>query len=110
MSKASLSTDGGVPIGYKKSEFYTLTSSGKGDYVPIDLEGALEVVLRMDNSEGNITAGWITDSPVNGSPRMLINAELTEQPLVIHSTDGRLFFESRIDDTPATLLVWVIRG
>ena len=54
MSKASLSTDGGVPIGYKKSEFYTLTSSGKGDYVPIDLEGALEVVLRMDNSEGNI--------------------------------------------------------
>lgn len=106
----NLSTDGGVPIGYKKSEFYSITSTGKGHYAPIDLEGALQVVMVVDNSDGQLTGGWVTDEPVNGSPRMWFSADVGTVPLTINSTDGRLYFESQVVATVSTLLVWVIRG
>ena len=84
-----------------KSEFYEIVSKDSSDYAPIDLEGALEVVIHSPT--GN---SYITNDPTDGSPRFRLQPSFP--PLVIHSTDGRLFFVSE-SSTERTLYVWVIR-
>jgi len=104
MSKANLSTDGGIPIGLR-SEFYIVTSSGVGDYQPIDLSGAREVVFRMNP---NTADGWLSNQQsLGGGVEMALFA--TDQPIVMHSNDDRLWFVSQDAVTPANLYVWVIR-
>lgn len=90
-------------MGYTKSEFYTLTSAG-GDYLPIDLEGAVEVVLAIDPTAG--IGGQIQREPIDGVAYLPLTTNVT--PLVIHSTDGRLYFKGNA--VGAKLCVWVIRG
>lgn len=84
-----------------KSEFYEIVSSNSSDYAPIDLEGALEVVIHSPN--GN---GYLTNEPTSGSPRFRLQSSFP--PLIVHSTDGRLFWVSE-SATERTLHVWVIR-
>lgn len=95
---------GGVPIGYTKSEFYTVTSLNSADYQPIDLTGAIEVVI----ANGSITNGHLTNQPVAGSNR--IPLRVTDPPLVVHSTDGYLFFVSDEAAVSSTISIWVVRG
>tara|TARA_R110002074_G_scaffold299855_1_gene471288 strand:- start:148 stop:465 length:318 start_codon:yes stop_codon:yes gene_type:complete len=105
MLRANLTTDGGVPIGYIKSEFYTLTSTGVTDFQPLDLSGSREVMVIMQ--AGSTLNGKITNEPFAGSDGMTILSTMT-QPLVFHSTDDRLYWVSA-DAADAVLLVWVIR-
>lgn len=95
---------GGLPIGYTKSEFYTIISTGDADFQPVDLSGAREVVLV----NGGATNGFLTDQPQAGSARLPLNTDL--QPIVVHSTDGRLYWVSALPADTAVLQVWVIRG
>ena len=95
---------GGLPIGYTKSEFYTITSTGDTDFQPVDLSGAREVVLV----NGGAVNGFLTDQPQADSPRLPVNIDL--QPIVVHSTDGRLYWVSGTPAGTAVLQVWVIRG
>ncbi len=104
MLKASPITDGGIPIGTRQSDFKIVTSNGAGHYVPLDFQGAREVVLRATTGTMN---GFITDVPVIGAGRQfIINAG--DIPLVIHSTDDRLYWVSETADTAANLQVWLI--
>ncbi len=95
---------GGFPLGYTKSEFYTITSQGEADFQPIDLTGAREVVFV----NGGAVNGFLTDQPQAASARIPINT--TFNPLVVHSTDGRLYWVSSFPADAAVLSVWVIRG
>ena len=84
-----------------KSEFYDVVSSAVDDYQPVDLSGAFEVVLKVS------AAGRLTDIPgATGEVGMPLSP--TDPPLVIHSTDDRLYFVSDAVGG-ASLYVWVIR-
>lgn len=98
---------GGVPIGYTKSEFYQLSSSGPTDFVPIDLSGAREVVFKCTAFGGKSDA-QLCKEPTAGSDKFTIPVAETA-PLVVHSTDDRLFFVAR-EAAGADLDVWIIRG
>jgi hypothetical protein len=97
---------GGIPIGYTKSEFYSITSTGAADYQPIDLSGAKQAVIMIDPaSTGN---GFITNENVAASDRLVIPQTMT-QPLTVFSTDGRLYWVATAGQS-AILNLWVIRG
>lgn len=84
-----------------KSEFYQVVSSGVADFQPVDLSGAFEVVMKVS------AAGSLHDIPAStGEAGMPLSP--TDPPLVIHSTDDRLYFVSDVAGG-ATLYVWVIR-
>ena len=104
MSKANLSTDGGLPIGLR-SEFYSVFSANADDAQPIDLSGAREVIFQMDSSQMD---GWLTgdDGPL-GSAQQFFMAN-RGPAIVFHSNDDRLYFRST-SAAPANLFVWVIR-
>jgi hypothetical protein len=106
MSKANLTTDGGIPIGLR-SEFYTVFSANAADVRPIDLSGAREVIFQMSPSQAN---GWLTgnDGPL-GSGQQFYMTSLDSKAIVHHSNDDRLYFRSQDGANPATLFVWVIR-
>lgn len=87
------------------SEFYNLTSSGTTDFVAFDCEGAREVVLMIDPATS--VDGSITTEPFDGSPRITLDADMT-QPLVVHTNDPRLYWVSA-SGAAASLMVWVIR-
>lgn len=95
---------GGLPIGYEKSEFYSITSTSDDDFQPVDLTGAREVVLI----NGSAVDGFLTNQPQAGSDRIPLNT--TFDPLVIHSTDGRLYWVSSLAGQTAVLTLWIIRG
>lgn len=98
---------GGFPLGYTKSEFYVLSSTGADDFVPLDLTGAREVVFQMDPS--STVSGILTpDTSGNELAQFLLPQAMTT-PLVVHSTDGRLYFSALVGGT-AKVNVWVIRG
>lgn len=83
-----------------KSKFYDIVSTGATDFQPIDLEGAMEVVFTSDAD------GRITDEPFAGGNEG-VSLKPTDPPLVVHSTDDRLYFYSEAGT--ATLNVWVMR-
>lgn len=95
---------GGFPLGYTKSEFYEIIDKDGGAYLPIDLSGAIEVVLAIEPTVG--VGGSICKEPLTGSPRFPITE--ANSPYVVHSTDDRLYFIG--NGAGATLCVWVIRG
>jgi hypothetical protein len=68
------------------------------------LTGAREVVFV----NGGANNGFLTDQPQAASARIPINT--TFDPLVVHSTDGRLYWVSALPADEAILQVWVIRG
>jgi len=83
-----------------KSEFYEIDSLDAFDYRPVDLSGALEVVIVVDGDS------FITNEPNDASPRLPLRA--TDPPLIVHSTDDRLFFVSN-DGNAKKARIWVIR-
>lgn len=85
-----------------KSNFYDITSTGADDFQPIDLDGALEVVFTVGSNNGRIT-----DDPYDGGTQG-ISIKTTDPPLVVHSTDDRLFFVSDGGGN-STLNIWVMR-
>ena len=97
---------GGFPIGYTKSEFYQLSSSGPTDFVPIDLSGAREVVFACTAFGGKSDA-MLCKEPTAGSDKLTVGVD--KPSLVVHSTDDRLFFVAR-EAAGADLDVWIIRG
>lgn len=84
-----------------KSEFYEIVSTSQTDFQPIDLEGALEVVIHSPT--GN---GFLTSEPIAGTQRFRLQSSFP--PLVVHSTDSRLYWVSE-SASERTLYVWVIR-
>jgi hypothetical protein len=97
---------GGFPLGYTKSEFYSITSAGDTDYQPFDLGGAKQAVIMIDPASTG--QGFITNENVAGSDRLVIPQNMT-QPLTVFSTDGRLYWVAAAG-TSAILNLWVIRG
>lgn len=97
---------GGFSIGYTKSEFFTVTSSGTTDFQPVDLGGALQTVLSVDASSAQ--NGSLTNDPYAGSSSITLTTAMT-QPLVVGSTDDRLYWVSE-GAGDSILTVWVIRG
>lgn len=98
---------GGFPLGYTKSEFYVISSTGADDFQPIDLTGAREVVFQIDPSS-TVNGVLTPDTTGNGDQFFLLPQAMTT-PLVVHSTDGRLYFSAAVGGS-ATVCVWVIRG
>jgi len=90
-----------------RSEFYEITSTSTTDYQPIDLSGAREVVMVLDKA-GAVDLGFITNEPFANSPRFPIYASQEVPPIVVHSTDNRLYFVAS-QEGECKLYVWVIR-
>tara|TARA_R100000734_G_C3240014_1_gene44998 strand:+ start:272 stop:550 length:279 start_codon:yes stop_codon:yes gene_type:complete len=90
-----------------RSEFYEIVSTSETDFQPIDLSGAREVVMILDKA-GAVDLGFITNEPFANSLRFPIYQSQEAQPLVVHSTDDRLYFVSS-QEGECKLYVWVIR-
>ena len=88
-----------------RSEFLSITSTATTEYIPIDLSGAVEVVLNL--TEGTVD-GFLTNEPYAGSPRLNITDTQGNKPLVVRSNDDRLYWVSSAAAT-STLEIWVIR-
>ena len=95
---------GGIRL---NSEFYTVTSTSTTDFRPLDFRGAREVVLMLDKSVAG-GLGFITNEPFAGSPQFPIYRTDDMPPLVVHSSDDRLYFVAGAE-AETVLYVWVVR-
>jgi len=90
-----------------RSEFYTITSTSTTDFQPIDLSGSREVVMVLNKDVAG-TSGFISNEPFTSDARFAITATQDMPPLVVHSTDDRLYFVAGTNNE-TVLYVWVIR-
>lgn len=90
-----------------RSEFFTITSTSITDFQPIDLSGAREVVMVLNKDLAG-TSGFISNDPFVSDARFPITATQDMPPLVVHSTDNRLYFVAGTNNE-TVLYVWVIR-
>lgn len=96
---------GVVPLTDKRSEFYSITSTGVDDFQAVDLQGARQVMLRL-SSALDLDTGLIQNNRIQGSN--YLELKRTDPVLVMNSNDGYLWFVSN-GAFPSTLQVWVVR-
>lgn len=93
-----------VPLSVKRSEFYSITSTGADDFQSVDLQGAKQVMFRLTSSN-DVDTGYIQNDRIIGSNSLELKR--TDPVLVMNSNDGYLWFVASV--SAATLQVWVVR-
>jgi len=87
-----------------KSHFFEFTSSGTTDFVALDFSGARQVVLSVTSSNQPYD-GKIVNEPFANAQGFSLGS--TIQPIVVSSTDDRLYWVSN-GAFNAVLQVWVV--
>ncbi len=87
-----------------KSYFLEFTSSGVNDFVAMDFSGARQVVLSVTSANQDLD-GRIVNEPFTNSQGLSLGS--STQPLVVTSTDDRLYWVSN-GGFNAILQVWMV--